>query len=47
MPPRAAEPRLRVLYMGAHARIALLLVVNGLNDLVLKRAWEAAAQRDE
>ena len=29
----------RALYMGASARIALLLVVNGLNELVLKKAW--------
>ena len=30
----------RILWIGSHARIALLLVVNALNELILKRAWE-------
>ena len=30
---------LRAFYMGASARVALLLVVNSLNELVLKKAW--------
>ena len=25
---------------GGSARVALLLLVNGLNDVLLKRAWE-------
>lgn len=30
----------KAFYMGSHARIALLLVVNALNEVVLKQAWE-------
>ena len=30
----------RMLYMGASARVALLLLVNGLNEMLLKKAWE-------
>ena len=29
----------RMLYMGASARVALLLLVNGLNEMLLKKAW--------
>ena len=29
----------RMLYMGASARVALLLLVNGLNEMLLKMAW--------
>ena len=31
----------RMFYMGGSARVALLLVVNGLNEVILKKAWEA------
>jgi hypothetical protein len=33
------EHGVRVLYMGGSARVALLLLVNGLNEALLKRAW--------
>lgn len=39
-----AEHGWRVLYMGGSARIALLLLVNGLNEVLLKPAWEAKKQ---
>jgi hypothetical protein len=39
-----AEHGLRVLYMGGSARVALLLLVNGLNEVLLKPAWEAKAK---
>ena len=35
-----AEHGLRFLYKGGSARVALLLVVNGLNEMLLKPAWE-------
>ena len=34
-----SEFGIRAFYMGASARVALLLVVNSLNELVLKKAW--------
>ena len=34
-----AQHGLRLLWMGGSARVGLLLVVNGLNELVLKKAW--------
>ena len=34
------EHGVKVLWMGGSARVALLLLVNGLNDVLLKRAWE-------
>jgi len=34
-----AQHGVRVLWMGGSARVLLLLVVNGLNELVLKKAW--------
>ena len=33
------EHGVRMLYMGASARVALLLLVNGLNEMLLKKAW--------
>ena len=36
-----AEHGPRILYMGGSARIALLLLVNGLNEVLLKKAWAA------
>lgn len=29
-----------IMYRGASARIGLLLIVNGLNEVLLKPAWE-------
>ena len=37
-----AEHGMRLLWMGGSARVALLLLVNGLNEMVLKKAWEQA-----
>ena len=37
-----AEHGMRLLWMGGSARVALLLLVNGLNEAVLKKAWEQA-----
>ncbi len=34
-----AQHGVRVLWMGGSARVLLLLLVNGLNELVLKQAW--------
>lgn len=36
----AQQHGVSIFYRGASARIALLLIVNGLNDLPLKKAWE-------
>ena len=35
-----AEHGASIFYKGASARISLLLVVNGLNEVILKPAWE-------
>lgn len=35
-----AEHGASIFYKGASARIGLLLIVNGLNELLLKKAWE-------
>jgi len=34
------EHGLAIMYRGGSARIALLLIVNGLNEVLLKPAWE-------
>ena len=39
-----AEHGARVLVMGGSARVALLLLVNGLNEAVLRPAWERQAK---
>ena len=36
----------RMLYMGASARVALLLLVNSLNELLLKKAWATEAKSE-
>ena len=37
----------RVLWMGGSARVLLLLVVNGLNEAVLKKAWALEEVKNE
>ena len=40
-----AQHGLRALYMGASARVTLLLIVNGLNEVLLKKAWAAGEEK--
>jgi len=42
-----AQHGVRALFTGASARVALLLLVNGLNELLLKKAWAANEKPEE